>query len=267
MSAGAIGGASTVTNELVSGRFGELGTEDFIKVMMSELSNQDPFNPQDSSALLEQLSSLRNIESQLALQQQLENLVEQNEQNTASQLSMQQQLSSFILQNQLTTAGGLIDKFAVGLDANNAAVVGQITSVRVQDGQAMLELDTGRVLPMDRVTRIADSSDELIGKLVTGLDENNQPIEGLVTSVRVQNGQAVLELDNGSALPIEHLTLVVDPSNELIGKQVAGLNQNNQPIQGLVMSVRVQDGTAVLELDNGKLLPMDRLTQITDATG
>src|SRR5690606_13766382 len=99
------------------------------------LSNQDPFQPQDSGALLEQLSSLRNIESQLPLQQKLETLVRQNE--TAA-------------------AGGLIGKKVEGLDAGNNAVSGLVTSVRVQDGKTLLELDSGRMVPMKRVTKIAD---------------------------------------------------------------------------------------------------------------
>ena len=139
MSAGAIGGAGLVANRVGGNSFAELSSEEFVEVLFSELTNQDPFNPQDSQALLEQLSSLRNIESQLSLQKQLETLV---------------------LQNQLSSAGGLIGKLVAGLDANNDAVEGLVTSVRVQDGKAHLELDTGRLLPIDRLTQIADASAE-----------------------------------------------------------------------------------------------------------
>lgn len=135
MSAGAIGGASnSIGQALDSGAFGALKSEDFIKVLLSELSNQDPFEPQDSGALLEQLSSLRNIESQLALQDKLESLV---------------------LQNELTSAGVLIGKTVAGLDANNSQVQGLVVSVRVQDSKAILELDTGKTLPLDRLTEIS----------------------------------------------------------------------------------------------------------------
>ena len=70
MSAGAINGASSVGAAAGESGFAALRSEDFIKVMLSELTNQDPFEPQDSAALLEQMSSLRNIESQLSLQNQ-----------------------------------------------------------------------------------------------------------------------------------------------------------------------------------------------------
>jgi len=135
MSAGAINGASSVAASSGSGGFGELSSEEFIRVMLTELSNQDPFDPQDSSALLEQMSSLRNIESQLALQEQLSDLV---------------------LQNQIAAAGGMIGKVVSGLNDSNAAVDGLVTSVRVVNGKAILELDTGQSLAMDRVTVISN---------------------------------------------------------------------------------------------------------------
>ena len=135
MSAGAITGAGSVGAAAAAGGFGDLKSDDFIRIMLTELSNQDPFNPQDSSALLEQLSSLRNIESQLALQEKLEDLV---------------------LQNQVSSAGGLIGKVVTGLDPNNTQTQGLVASVRVQNGQVTLQLDNGRTLPMNRVTQITE---------------------------------------------------------------------------------------------------------------
>jgi flagellar basal-body rod modification protein FlgD len=140
MSAGAIGGTSsgtTTTSTSGAGAFGDISSEQFIKILVSELSNQDPFEPQDSGALLEQLSSLRNIESQLSLQKQLESLV---------------------MQNQVASASGMIGKTVTGLDDANNQVVGVVSSVRVQDGKAVLELNTGKLLAMDRVTEIANTT-------------------------------------------------------------------------------------------------------------
>lgn len=145
MSAGAIGGlmnalgsttaASETGKKSGAGRFGELGSDEFIKILMTELTNQDPLSPNDSKAILEQLSSLRNIEGQLSLQESLESLVSQN---------------------QIAQAGGLIGKSIEGLDTENKKVNGIVTSVRIVDGAAVLELDSGKSLPMDRVTNIAN---------------------------------------------------------------------------------------------------------------
>ncbi|MEX2213104.1 MAG: flagellar hook capping FlgD N-terminal domain-containing protein [Phycisphaeraceae bacterium] len=128
--ASAIGGQASAAG----GGFAALSSTDFIKVLLTELSNQDPFQPQDSGALLEQLSSLRNIESQLSLQKGLESLV---------------------LQNGVTSAAGLIGKDVEGLDANNDSISGVVASVRVERGKAVLELSSGKSLAIDRVTSIS----------------------------------------------------------------------------------------------------------------
>ncbi|MFP4145473.1 MAG: flagellar hook capping FlgD N-terminal domain-containing protein [Phycisphaeraceae bacterium] len=125
--------ASQPSQGVSGNRFGDLESGEFIKILTSELTNQDPFEPNDSAQVLEQLSSLRNIESQSALQDQLESLV---------------------LQNQIAQASGMIGKEVQGLDEQNRRLAGEVVSVRVQEGKAVLELDTGQTLSMSRVERI-----------------------------------------------------------------------------------------------------------------
>lgn len=120
-----------------SNAFAELESTDFVRILVEELSNQDPFEPNDSAAILEQLSSLRSIESDISLQGQLENLV---------------------LQNSIGQAGALIGREVEGLSLENDIVRGTVTSVRVVDGETEVQLDTGESLPLDRVTEIANAT-------------------------------------------------------------------------------------------------------------
>ena len=115
--------------------YANLSSDEFLKIMLTELSNQDPFEPNDSQAILEQLSSLRSIESDLELQEQL---------------------GSLVLQNSIGQAGALIGKHVEGLSTNNDQVSGVVTAVRVVDGKAELELDTGYRLPIDRVGTVTN---------------------------------------------------------------------------------------------------------------
>lgn len=117
--------------------FNDLSTSDFIKIITQELTSQDPFQPNDSGALLEQISSLRNVESQLSLQKTLESLVSQNSFAAASQT---------------------IGKLVAGLDDDNVERIGMVTSVRLENNQAILELDTGKRLSFTRVTEIANAA-------------------------------------------------------------------------------------------------------------
>ena len=58
------------------------------------------------------------------------------------------------------------------------------------------------------------SAGNLIGKLVQGLDENNDNIVGLVDSVRVENDEVFLELDNGKTLSMSNVMAIANaPAN------------------------------------------------------
>ncbi len=128
--------ASDYQTEGVNG-FADMSSSDFINVLLTELSNQDPLAPNDTSALLEQLSSLRTIESQSALEDSLKSLV---------------------LQNGVIQASGMIGKLVQGLSVNGTQISGLVTSVRVVDGAAQLELDSGISLPLENVQLITDAS-------------------------------------------------------------------------------------------------------------
>jgi flagellar basal-body rod modification protein FlgD len=113
-----------------SSRFTELSSEDFIKIIFTELQNQDPFKPNDSGALLEQLNSIRSIESDIQLSKDLE---------------------SIVFQNQLATAGNLIGKRVAGLTAENERVGGTVKSVARNGDEIALVLENGWILPIDSV--------------------------------------------------------------------------------------------------------------------
>jgi flagellar basal-body rod modification protein FlgD len=125
-----------VSDALPSGtanRFNEMSSEDFIRIMFTELSNQDPFQPNDSAALLEQLNSIRSIESDLTLVDKLESLVSEN---------------------QLSSAANLIGKTVSGLTADNERVSGRVVSVVRQGSDVHVELESGHRLELGSVETI-----------------------------------------------------------------------------------------------------------------
>lgn len=212
MSAAAIGGASTTTSEAHG--FGALDSNEFLQIIIKELSNQDPLQPQDTQALLEQLSTIRDIESQVSLQEDLESLV---------------------LQNSVTSASALIGKQVKGLDASNRNVAGTVTAMRIESDKPILVLDSGNELPADNVTEVVNSQNNekddaalmqqlslldpaaLIGKQVSGKDVDDDVIEGIVTAIRIENDKAILELDSGKSLPVDRLSRYSDAPAGLLG--------------------------------------------------
>lgn len=120
-------------------RFSEMTSEEFVKIIFTELTNQDPLQPNDTGALLEQLNSIRSIEADISLEQKLEALV---------------------LENQLASAGNLIGRFVGGLTDDAQRVAGRVVSVLRQDDEVTLELDGGWQVKVDQIEMIVDE-DEL----------------------------------------------------------------------------------------------------------
>lgn len=123
-------------NKVQSKNF-QLKTEDFIKMMVTQLQNQDPLEPAKNQELLAQMSQIGQLQSTTALQDSLKGLV---------------------MQNNLGAAGSLMGKMVKGLDENGEELAGMVTSVRVQDDEVYLELDNGKSVQLGRVTSITTSS-------------------------------------------------------------------------------------------------------------
>jgi flagellar basal-body rod modification protein FlgD len=112
----------------------DLKAEDFIKMMVTQLQNQDPTKPADNGQLLAQMSQIGQLQSSTTLTESIKGLV---------------------LQNQIGSAGNLIGKNVAGVDAQNNPINGVVNSVKVQSDGVVLELDNGNRLPLANVTDIA----------------------------------------------------------------------------------------------------------------
>ena len=114
-------------------RFNEMSSEEFMKIIFTELQQQDPFKPNYSGALIEQLNSIRSIESDIAMGERLE---------------------SIVFQNQLAGAGNLIGKRVSGLTVDNERVGGMVKSVARAGDQIALVLHNNWTIPIENVEYI-----------------------------------------------------------------------------------------------------------------
>ncbi len=118
-----------------SGRsgFGELSSEEFVKIIFTELANQDPLQPNDSQALLEQLSTIRSIQSDI---------------------DMGARLSSLVAQNEMSGAAGLIGRSVRGRSGSGSRVTGVVQSVSKTPDGVVLNLDGGQRVPMSALDEV-----------------------------------------------------------------------------------------------------------------
>ena len=169
-----------------------LDGEDFFKLLVAQLANQDPLEPTSNQELLNQISSIRDIEASTTLTRTLQSLV---------------------TREGFGSAAGLIGQYVSGTinsdDGETVSTSGTVVGLRVDpDGDVMLLLDTGEALPMsnvDHVTTARHFAEAFMGRLVSGIDRTDpqrpEPVEGIVTGVTTDaNGQVVLEVDGGEQL-------------------------------------------------------------------
>ena len=129
-------------------------SEDFFKILVTEMQNQDPFEPTDSSQMISNVSQIRTIEQSDALTQ------------TLSQLTQSQRMGG---SNELI--GKYVQAVASDDSGNELFFEGVVTSVYYNsDGEAILELDTGDMISATDVVRVTTSEEieaELAGTTVS----------------------------------------------------------------------------------------------------
>src|SRR5947209_16327871 len=89
----------------------DLDINQFLQLMVSELTNQDPLNPMDNTQLVQQLGELRSIAA--------------SDQLTTTLQALQTQES-------LTTASSLIGKTVTALGSDGSDITGKVDSVSVE---------------------------------------------------------------------------------------------------------------------------------------
>lgn len=111
-----VGGTDTLAKTGASSMYG-LTTDDFMKLFLAQLQNQDPTKPVDDQQMLSQLSQM-------------------------SQIQTLQNVEKALSGSQLAQSSALIGKNVTGLDVNGTAVNGVVTSV-TQSTDAGLVLQVG----------------------------------------------------------------------------------------------------------------------------
>ncbi len=180
---------------------GVLSSEDFLKLLITQISTQDPLEPVGNQELLDQISSIRDIELSTSLTDSIQSLTGQ--QNFAAGSAL---IGQFVTANP---------------DESGNAASGVVEGVRFEgDGQAVLQLSGGGELPLANVQKIEPpvrAAESLVGSTIVGMvtAEGRAPelVEGLVRAVRKEDGRVLLELDSGEALDFQNV-LSVAPSKE-----------------------------------------------------
>lgn len=127
----ALGASSATTSSGLS----SLSPDEFLRIVMTELANQDPLQPNDTSALLEQLSTIRSIQSDTELVDRLNEVVDQNE---------------------FASGAALIGRSVSGLNESSQRVTALVRSVSRTSEGVVLNLQGGHRVRMRDADEIVE---------------------------------------------------------------------------------------------------------------
>jgi flagellar basal-body rod modification protein FlgD len=116
----------------VGDAWSQVDLDGFVSLLITELQNQDPLEPMKNQEILQQISQIREIESNTRLTETLE---------------------SVFLGQSLGTASNLLERTIVGLSDDSTTVTGRVDKVSIENGVAKLHVGE-HTIPLKNVAEI-----------------------------------------------------------------------------------------------------------------
>lgn len=190
-----------------------LGKDDFLRLLMAQLQNQDPMNPMEDREFIAQMASFSSLEQMTNLNKNMENFI--STQNKQQALSMQQYLGTKITWQ---------DAYYVEDELFVETKTGVVTSVAITNGMAYFIMDDGSDVSLDQMTNISHSNSssqnnttllqasQLIGKKVSLVHDDVEYKNVMVNSVVSKDGKVYLLVNDPSLtdekIPLDAITKI-----------------------------------------------------------
>ncbi|MBS4203781.1 flagellar hook assembly protein FlgD [Lederbergia citrea] len=180
-----------------------LGKDDFLKILMTQLQNQDPMNPMEDKDFIAQMATFSSLEQMTNMNKSMDQLL---------QLESQ---TSLIAYNQFVgkevTWHKLNDDLQLG-DSNVTEGKGIVRSVQFMGDTVKFILADGTELSPANISQVNSLEIEpplvhassMIGKNITWMDGEIEK-NGIVNSVTLKNGVVTLNTDNKQSVQTSQL--------------------------------------------------------------
>ncbi len=116
----------------------ELGKDEFMKILMTQLQNQDPLNPMDDREFISQMTTFSTLEQTMNMAGSIDKLVES-------------QLISPVIRY-----SHMIGRDVTYKDEDGAEQTQTVKAVSQKDGWAILELKNGEKIYADSILKVID---------------------------------------------------------------------------------------------------------------
>jgi len=188
---------------------GVMGKDDFMKLLIAQLQNQDPTNPMKDNEFIAQMAQFSSLEQTMNLSKSFEKFAEAQGQSQLIQYN--QFVGKNIKWHQLTEEVGEDGKPVV------SEGTGMIASVKFVDGSAVFTMEEGKELTPGNISEVLASgsggstnlveASMLIGKNVGYMDGEVEK-SGLVVSVSNKEGKLQYILEDGSRINGKEFTSI-----------------------------------------------------------
>ncbi|GKV67802.1 hypothetical protein NCCP2716_03000 [Sporosarcina sp. NCCP-2716] len=187
---------------------GTLGKDDFMKLLIAQLQNQDPTNPMKDNEFIAQMAQFSSLEQTMNLSKAFEKFAE-----TANQ-------GQLIQYNSFVGKDIKWHKVAEEPDADGKPVItegtGTISSIKYVNGSVIFTMKDGQELSPGNISEVLSGgassnslveASMLIGKKV-GYTDGETEKTGTVTSVSNKDGKLLYILENGEKVDGSKFTTI-----------------------------------------------------------
>ncbi|WP_438317610.1 flagellar hook assembly protein FlgD [Sporosarcina sp. FA9] len=188
---------------------GVMGKDDFMKLLIAQLQNQDPTNPMKDNEFIAQMAQFSALEQTMNLSKSFEKFAEAQGQSQLIQYN--QFVGKNIKWHQITEEVGEDGKSVV------SEGTGMISSVKFVNGLAVFTMEDGKELTPGNISEVLASgsggtnnlveASMLIGKNV-GYTNGEEEKSGLVVSVSNKDGKLQYILEDGSRIDGKNFTSI-----------------------------------------------------------
>lgn len=200
--------ASTQKTAVTGSESAGLGKDDFLKLMVAQLQNQDPLNPSDATQYTSQLAQYSSLEQLINANNGIENLTSTIESGSRTNAASYIGRTVTVYGNQVTLSGGTATsaEFKLARDAETVKVGVYDGSNTLIDTVDMGKLDAGsHTFTWDGKTSTgAAASDGTYTFKIAAADASDATIatvpsfSGVVNSIEFENGKTMLKIGGGS---------------------------------------------------------------------
>lgn len=186
----------------------QLGKDEFLKILMAQLQNQDPTNPMKDNEFIAQMAQFSSLE-------QMTNMT-----TAFEKFASGQQQTQLIQYNTFVGKQVKWHELTEELDADNKPVVneglGSIKSVKFVDGSVEFTLTDGKVINPGNISEVLSSgattnnlveASMLIGKTI-GYTDGDTEKSGEVVSVSNKDGKIQYILADGSKVSSDQFSSI-----------------------------------------------------------